>query len=172
MGFQTRDPKILKFFEAYDKGATVGKAASVAKISEATAYRLLKAARDNGQRHLKDAPKESAPKSVEGANNGASYLKRKREAGQVGPIPYQYLTDEAKRALEDFGYFRLREFGRIATPWQVQAAVQIKDLLESEHKEYLVINCPPGVGKTTLLHDIICWLICRNRAVRLLLGSA
>src|ERR1700691_3538203 len=134
MGFQTRDPKILKFFEAYDKGATVGKAASVAKISEATAYRLLKAARESGQRPLKDAPRESAPKSVEGANSGANYLKRKREAGQVGPIPYEYLTDEAKRALEDFDYFRQRYFGHVPTPWQREAAETLVGLLESDLK--------------------------------------
>lgn len=82
------------------------------------------------------------------------------------------LSKEARRALNDFAYFRLRYFGRYSTKWQVDAAEQIVLLLESEDKEYLVQNVAPGTGKSTLWHDIICWLICRNRAIRIMVGSA
>ena len=83
------------------------------------------------------------------------------------------LSAEAKRALEDFAYFQERYFGRIAAPWQKEAAEQIVKLLETPNEEYVVINAPPGSGKTvTFVHDIPAWLTCRNRAIRGMIGSA
>jgi hypothetical protein len=81
------------------------------------------------------------------------------------------LCDEAKRAINDFAYFRTRYFGRVSTPWQVNAGEEVVRLLATPEKEYLVINCPPGAGKTTLLHDIACWITARNRAIRGMNGS-
>lgn len=88
------------------------------------------------------------------------------------PIPTEELSPEAKRALTDFEYFRRRYFGHVSSPWQIEAAEVAVGLLESPHKEYVVINCPPGVGKTTLFtHDIPAWLITRNRGIRIIIGS-
>ena len=89
-----------------------------------------------------------------------------------GPKNYDQLSKEAKQALEDFDYFRLRYFGRIASPWQRVAAEELVRLANTDDKEYVVLNCPPGVGKTTLIHDVACWMICRNRRISLLMGSA
>jgi len=90
-----------------------------------------------------------------------------------GAKSYSDLSSEAKRALEDFGYFQERYFGRIAMPWQNQAASDIVKLLETPNEEYAVINAPPGSGKTvTFVHDIPAWLTCRNRAIRGMIGSA
>ena len=89
-----------------------------------------------------------------------------------GPIPLEDLRDEAKRALEDFSFFQRRYLGRLATPWQAEAAYVTRDLLESPVKEFAVVNAPPGAGKSTMFaHDLICWVIVRNRAIRILLGS-
>lgn len=85
---------------------------------------------------------------------------------------FDKLSAEAKRALEDFAYFRERYFGRIARPWHVQAANKVVELLETEDDEYLVINCPPGSGKSSLLNDIVCWVLTKDRTKRVLLGSA
>ena len=83
------------------------------------------------------------------------------------------LSAEAKRALEDFAYFQERYFGRIAAPWQKEAAESIVKLLDTNNEEYVVINAPPGSGKTvTFVHDIPAWLTCRNRAIRGMIGSA
>ena len=77
------------------------------------------------------------------------------------------------RALEDFGYFQRRYFGRIAYPWQVEAANKIARLLDTPYEEYAVINAPPGAGKTAcFVHDIPAWVTVRNRAVRGMIGSA
>ena len=89
------------------------------------------------------------------------------------PLVRTELAPKAKRALEDFGYFQRRYFGRIAYPWQVQAAEKVVELLASPDKEYLVVNAPPGSGKSTLFaHDIPAWLTVRNRKIRGMIGSA
>jgi len=78
-----------------------------------------------------------------------------------------------KRALDDFAYFRARYFGRRSVPWQVDAANKVVAALNDEDVESkLVINAPPGSGKsTTFTHDIPCWLIARDRSIRIMLGS-
>lgn len=81
-------------------------------------------------------------------------------------------SKEAKKALIDFGYFRRRYFGRHTSPWQEEAAYQMLAFLETPRKEFVVVNAPPGVGKSTLFtHDVCAWLCCRNRAIRILIGS-
>ena len=89
------------------------------------------------------------------------------------PLIYAELGPEAKRARDDFAYFQRRYFGRVPYAWQVQAAEKVVELLESDHKEYLVVNCPPGVGKTTLFTlDIPAWLTARNRQIRGMMGAS
>lgn len=88
------------------------------------------------------------------------------------PIPREDLSEDAKRALEDFSFFQERYLGRLATPWQTDAANKIAEWLDTEEKEFVVLNAPPGAGKsTTFTHDIPVWLTCRNRAIRGLIGS-
>lgn len=83
------------------------------------------------------------------------------------------LTDPAKRALDDFAYFRHRYLGRHSTPWQTEAAVRILDYVTSGDTEFVVINAPPGSGKSTLfVNDVPLWLICRDRTIRILIGSS
>lgn len=87
------------------------------------------------------------------------------------PVRREDLGVEALKALDDFGYFRRRYFGRISTPWQEEAGHTVVELKATKQKEFVVINCPPGSGKTTLFtHDIPVWLTCRDRAIRGTLG--
>lgn len=148
-----------KYFEARSAGFSIAASAAKAKFSEATAYRVERAAKNL--------------RADDGLDSSArNYREQKREASLDGPKDYDDLCEEAKFALEDFGYFRRRYFGRVSTPWQEEAGEKLVELLESPDKEYVVMNMPPGSGKTTLLHDLTCWIICRNRNVRLLTGSA
>jgi len=148
-----------KYFEARAAGFSIAQSAQKAKFSEATAYRVEKAAQNL--------------RADEGIDSSASnYRELKAESKLEGPKKYENLPAEAQQALEDFGYFRRRYFGRVSTPWQEEAGEALVKLLESDQKEYVVMNMPPGSGKTTLLHDMTCWIICRNRSVRLLTGSA
>lgn len=105
--------------------------------------------------------------------NGQEF-RSSHEADQQGDVvhPVNYCP-EAVRALDDFGYFRWRYFRRASTPWQEEAGHRIVDLLETPDREFVVLNCPPGSGKsTTFVHDLPIWLIVRNRAIRQLLGHA
>ena len=148
-----------KYFEARSAGLSIAEASRKARFSESTGHRVEKAAQTL---RISDDVDTSA----------RNYRELKTEAKLEGPKPYDKLSEDAQRALEDFGYFRQRYFGRISTPWQEEAGIALVSLLESEEKEYVVMNMPPGSGKTTLLHDITCWIICRNRSIRLLTGSA
>ena len=88
------------------------------------------------------------------------------------PKTYDQLSRYAKEAWDNFEYFQERYLGRIPVAWQSQANECIQQLLESEDEEYVVVNAPPGSGKTLLFtHDIPLWLTVRNRAIRGQLGS-
>lgn len=83
-----------------------------------------------------------------------------------------HLNEHALRALDDFEFFRARYLGHLSTPWQIEAAETMVRLLKTPEKEWVVVNCPPGSGKTTLFSlDIPLWLIVRDRAVRIFVGS-
>lgn len=94
------------------------------------------------------------------------------EAAELPPVlPYERLSERAKQGWDDFDYFRRVYLGRVPSPWQVDAAYKIVQYLESDEKEFLVLNCPPGAGKSTLFHDVAVWCIVRNRGIRVLIGS-
>lgn len=67
--------------------------------------------------------------------------------------------------------FRRVFLGRLSTPWQAETAHRIVELLATDEKEFVVENCPPGVGKTTLEHDVAAWVTARDRGIRGLFGS-
>ncbi len=88
------------------------------------------------------------------------------------PKRYEELSEEAKRAWNDFPYFQRRYFGRVPMPWQEEAAHAVIEWLATPEREFVVCNAPPGVGKTLLFtHDIPAWITVRNRAIRGLLGA-
>lgn len=94
------------------------------------------------------------------------------KSGGNKPKPYSRLSQNAKRAYGDFGYFRERYLGHVSRPWHVEAAEEVNKLLAAESKSFVVINVPPGSGKTTLWSmDIPLWLIVRNRMIRCLIGT-
>jgi len=142
-----------KFWALREAGFSQADAANKAGFSVATAQRLE-------QRH-----KQSA--------RGRELQLIRATDELPNPKSHHELSAEAKRALEDFSYFQKRYLGRIAAPWQKEAAEALAKLLETENEEYVVINAPPGSGKSTaFVHDIPLWLICRDRTVRIMLGSA
>jgi len=103
---------------------------------------------------------------------GVELVRQKQEEHWVEPLRYEQLGPEAKKAWDDFGYFQRRYFGRVPHPWQIEAAEYVVSLLETDDEEYVVINAPPGSGKTILFtHDIPAWLTVRNRAIRGQMGS-
>jgi hypothetical protein len=106
------------------------------------------------------------------AGDQGKYYASMADAKLPKPKDADKLKPEAQRALVDFEFFRLRYFGHVSTPWQVEAANRMIELLEGADKEYVVVNCPPGAGKSTLFtHDIPAWALVRERSTRILIGS-
>lgn len=133
-----------------EMGLSQRRAASQAKVSEAWAKGF--------ERNLRDS-------------SGASWREAREGRKLSGPVPYDQLCVEAQRAWNDFEYFRRRYMGRISTPWQVETANIVVEALASPSKEFIVENAPPGGGKSTLLHDLSCWVTVRDRRIRGLHGS-
>lgn len=88
------------------------------------------------------------------------------------PVNVSELCKEARRALDDFEYFRVRYFGRRSMPWAVDGMHKLDALMISPEREYVVINVAPGTGKSTLLHDFAAWETTKRRWIRGLWGSA
>lgn len=140
-----------RYFEARNQGFGVEPSAKKARIALTTAHRF-----------------ERGDQSSSGLE-AASILGVTSVAGNLVDLP---LSEEALKALEDFAYFRLRYFGRKSMPWQERAAYDVLRAVESNEREYVVINCPPGSGKSTLFTcDIPCWLIAKDRTIRIQVGS-
>jgi hypothetical protein len=97
-----------------------------------------------------------------------------RIVGMFGdPKRRDELVPEAREAWDHFATFGRRYFGRLYLPWQIDASERVVDLLRSPRREFVVLNCPPGSGKTTVFsHDIPAWLTVRDRAMRGSLGHA
>lgn len=91
---------------------------------------------------------------------------------KAGVFDVDKVKGDAQRALDDFGYFRSRYFARSTSPWAEEAVYKMMELAASPHKEYVVVNQPPGVGKSTLwTHDFPVWLAVRDRSRRTMIGS-
>jgi len=105
-------------------------------------------------------------------NQARSASTEEQDAGLSGPIPFEKLSENAQRAWNDFPFFQEYYLGRIPLPWQEIAAMDIVARIVSPQEEYVVLNAPPGSGKTLLMtHDIPAWLTIRNRAIRGLMGA-
>lgn len=117
----------------------------------------------------------SAAKAFDrGLPSSSGYHLRMMQEGKGvfdGPRPLDQLSKYALKGLEDFSFFRRYFFGRLATPWQEEAAYEVERLLKTKEKEFCVWNAPPGAGKTTAAHDIAAWITCKNRAIRGSFGS-
>ena len=98
------------------------------------------------------------------------------DGGPVPPLSRDQLSPVDEEALFDFDLFRRRFFGRDRKPWQTEAANMVVELEATDWREWVVVNVPPGAGKsTTFTHDIPAWLIARGRVLsrvpRCLFGS-
>jgi transposase-like protein len=154
------------FWQALQSGVTIKEAARMAGISYETALKW-KAKSDRTAGEIEIA-------KLEGINPHSGHMLKKDlvEMKSLPPVlPAARLSPRAQRGLEDFDYFRKIYLGRVPSPWQVDAAYKIVAMLESPDKHFLVLNCPPGAGKSTLFHDVAVWCIVLNRAIRVMIGS-
>jgi hypothetical protein len=87
------------------------------------------------------------------------------------PVPCERLSDDARRAHDDFSFFSERYLAREPVPWRQTTADQLVAALAEPEKSHLIVLAPPGVGKTSLALDLTLWSVVRNRAIRVLLGA-
>lgn len=141
--------KWLEFERLLDAGSSVSAATKKIGISENAGYRYVNGQASSGERVRKLIAADRAP----------------------GPKTHKQLSEEARHCLECFPCFRLRYMGHPSTPWQKLAALKMVALMATPHKEFVVVNCPPSAGKSTLMTDFICWILVRNRSTRVMYGS-
>lgn len=151
----------VDFFNLLDQGYSVAEAARAVGVSRDTGYEWRKTGLNLGG--TEDDVHRSGPQG----------RKKRVDLSQSEPVSREWLSSEALQALEDFDFFRRRYLGRRPTPWQADAAKNVVEWLTSPETEYAVVNCPPGSGKSTLFtSDLLLWLICRDRSIRILIGSS
>lgn len=140
-----------QFWEAIRNNASVKTAARIAGFSEATGKRLVR----------KPA-------------NGREYGER-RKGKPVPDVPtaLDAVCVEAREALEDptGSLFALRYWGVELSPFQQQVWVELEALWRGEDREYVCLNAPPGLGKSTVLVIFASKRVVMNRAVRVLFMS-
>lgn len=163
---------IALFWQARASGQSLKEAARIAGIHPNTAQKW------EAKKKAAFAANELAKMEVrKDAGKNSSHAFRQlqqdlQDSTDLPPaIPLDRLCPEAKRGLEDFEFFRTYYLGRVASPWQVDAAYKLVKYLESEEKEFAVVNVAPGAGKSTLFHDVAVWCIVRNRGIRVMIGS-
>lgn len=104
-------------------------------------------------------------------------LERLLDAHPIGdgavrdPIPFDELTPIAKALLDDFEQWRAKVMGRTCRPWASEVAHVLAERFESGDREFVVLNAPPGVGKSTVLADVGLWLTCKHRDLRGVAGA-
>lgn len=158
-----------RFIMLLREGYTQVEAARMIGKSETWAYRYVA--------ELKAAdllPKGQVPLDKQEAALTAAPIQLSKTASEwTSPKSYEELSDVARDCLADPGRFRARFFGRKSSPWQEDAMIKMKDFLATPRKEFVVVNAPPGGGKSTLFtHDIPVWLTARSRTIRGFIGSA
>ena len=142
-----------RFWQAIHSGHTTQDACRIAGVHPNTGYnwikksKVAKANADVAAIELTKHTRRQGGVQWEAAMDLA-------EAGDLPPaIPLDRLTPEAQRGLEDFQFFREHYLGRVSAPWQVEAALEIVKSLDSEEKEFICLNVPPGAGKSTWVHN-------------------
>jgi hypothetical protein len=140
--YYTKGDRLILYRMVLRDGITQADAARQLGINPTTAWRWIKELNEN------------EPDTVA----------RLRNEMPRDPVPWDQLGENARRACDDFWFYRTHYKDRRTPPWAVESAGQILALYESDREEYVAFNAPPGAGKTTLLDDILEWIIVRQRA--------
>ena len=123
-----------------------------------------------------DVNYHSARDNESGRSSTKSWAIAKEQVDRIGvsSIPtYNEFEPEVAEAYDNIEAFALRYFGIILQPWQIEATAKIDELLKTDQEEYVVINAPPGSGKSTFFAKVLpAWATVRQRPIRGMLGSS
>lgn len=147
----TTAPQKEKYWLLRKEGFSQQKAANLAGFSLSTAKRL-----------------EGDPA------NGREYqaAREERKVPDV-PVPLSELDPLDAEAMADRSGMRFckRFFGYTLSPFQSLVWAELEDAYDSGDREYLCLNGPPGLGKSTVFVMFAAKCIVRNRAIRVLFMS-
>jgi len=133
-------------------------------------WSVAKAARESGVNY------HSARDCESGKSQMRNFMLAKEMTDRIGVsnIPdYLSLEPDVQAAWDNIEKFALRYFGIILMPWQIEATETILELLDSDEEEYIVINAPPGSGKSVFFAKVLpAFATVRNRALRGMIGSS
>ena len=121
-----------RFFQAIAAGSSILDASRIAGIHVNTGCKWLKKSK------LVQAKREEAELVLGKHYRNQGGVQRDLdadmlEAAELPPaVPLDRLSEDAKRGLVDFDFFRKHYLGRVPSPWQVEAAVTLVELLESD----------------------------------------
>lgn len=163
---RTIPPPVRRKFARYrDEGYNLTEAARMAGVSRRWAF--------DYDRGLKDTANREGQRKVSVDPNNP-YVQVRGEIPEFpAPIPHDQLSDDAKRGLDDIGFFARRYFGLVLQPFQTYLTEKITELSATPEKEYCVINQAPGTGKSTFYALVLpAWLTARERQTRGLIISA
>lgn len=139
------------FWAALREGMSVANASRIAGFSQASGERLV-AKPANGQDYRN--------------------LRAERTIPDI-PVPLDAIPAKAKAALEDKSGFLFckRYFGYELSPFQMMVWRDLEEAWEQPSREYLCLNGPPGLGKSTTFVMFAAKRIVLNRAIRILFIS-
>ena len=115
------------FWQSRNSGMGIRECARIAGISYQTALSWVKKAEVISTQIEQDKLMGDAT----GAGGGKQRINRANAVERDLPpvIPQGKLSERAQRGLEDFDYFRRVYLGRVPSPWQVDAAYRIVEML-------------------------------------------
>jgi len=163
------------FFGQVRKGRNPYKVGEQIGMNRGTVRREMRKVTERWTDGADLSPRQVASRLVEANTDHKEADIRPVEVGR--PITeYEDLNPQAQQAYNEFGYWRTRYLGRRHIVWQIQMAQILMAWLEEAkakgERVRGVLNTPPGGGKTTTAtHDLPGWAICRDRNIRVGLGS-
>lgn len=111
---------------------------------------------------------------IKGLKNDSGREKRRaKEALELpGPKSPEEWSPEAAKAVADISYFARRYYGCLVMPFQEEGLAVIMGLLDTPKREFVVVNSPPGSGKSVFYTRIVpAWLTCQRRELRGMIGT-
>lgn len=144
-------PQKETFFTCLNEGMSVVEASRVAGFSKASGERLV-ARPGNGREYRGVRAERSIPDL---------------------PVPLDAVCDEARAALADRSgvLFCRRYFGYELSPFQVSVWSELEDAWDSPDRDYLCLNGPPGLGKSTVFVMFAAKRVAAWRAIRIMFMS-
>lgn len=87
-----------------------------------------------------------------------------------GRVVLKPRNEQAELSLKDFELFRRRYLGHVSLPWHIDVAHHILEARakarDSGERKFLLLNGPPGPGKSTALRDAGMWATVIDRSIR------